>query len=283
MQKISYIGNGKTTEFYFNFPYFENSNIVVTVNNQFVKSYSVIGTSGGLDADIPYTGGKVVFNNAPSRLDSIVIARQLPVKRIADYQPSTQVNNTILNQDLNYLLELIKDRKYEVEALCSQYADIADKESTDVLLARINAIHNEIATISQQMTEFGDLSQINADITALKTQTTGILDYVVASQSPSAENGYTWYRKYKSGWVEQGMLSQTLAPNIITLITLPIPMAGTNYTVSTSCSNINSEIYADTPSTISAAAASATTFRAAQYNTNNYNLFIQWEVKGMAA
>ncbi len=29
-------------------------------------------------------------------------------------------------------------------------------------------------------------------------------EYVVAFQAPTAANGYTWYRKYKSGWVEQG-------------------------------------------------------------------------------
>ena len=29
-------------------------------------------------------------------------------------------------------------------------------------------------------------------------------DYVVACQMPTAENNYTWYRKYKSGWLEQG-------------------------------------------------------------------------------
>lgn len=29
-------------------------------------------------------------------------------------------------------------------------------------------------------------------------------DYVVAWQMPTATNNYTWYRKYKSGWLEQG-------------------------------------------------------------------------------
>ncbi len=29
-------------------------------------------------------------------------------------------------------------------------------------------------------------------------------DYVTEWQTPTAENNYTWYRKYKSGWVEQG-------------------------------------------------------------------------------
>lgn len=32
----------------------------------------------------------------------------------------------------------------------------------------------------------------------------GIIDYVTAWQKPTSANGYAWYRKYKSGWVEQG-------------------------------------------------------------------------------
>ena len=31
-----------------------------------------------------------------------------------------------------------------------------------------------------------------------------LIDPVVAFQVPTADNGYTWYRKYASGWVEQG-------------------------------------------------------------------------------
>lgn len=59
-------------------------------------------------------------------------------------------------------------------------------------------------------------------------------DYVVAFQSPTADNGYTWYRKYKSGWVEQGGIwtgnqicseGQEINPTI----TLPVGMSSTNY------------------------------------------------------
>lgn len=42
-------------------------------------------------------------------------------------------------------------------------------------------------------------------------------DYVTAWQSPTAENNYTWYRKYNSGWVEQGGM---LASNIKFIITM---------------------------------------------------------------
>lgn len=168
MQKVSYMGNGSTTEFSFNFPYFENSNVVVTKNNQTATGYNVIGNSGGLDADIPYTGGKVVFETAPGTQDNITISRSLPLSRVADYQPTARIEPTTLNQDLNYLMEVIKDRKDELDELITQYSEIADKESTTTLLARISAIHNEIVEIDAKITALGDLSTIRSDITGLK-------------------------------------------------------------------------------------------------------------------
>lgn len=233
MQKVSYMGNGSTTEFYFNFSYFENSNVVVTKNNQPAIGYNIIGNSSGLNADIPYNGGKVVFATAPGTQDNITISRSLPLSRIADYQPTAKIEPTILNRDLNYLMEVIKDRKDELDELITQYSEIADKESTTTLLARISAIHDEIVEIDAKITALGDISQIcgdiatnTGDIKALDTRTNGLLDYVIESQAPTEQNDYTWYRKYKSGWVEQG-------GNCIgnTSCTLPISMQNTNYTL----------------------------------------------------
>lgn len=64
-------------------------------------------------------------------------------------------------------------------------------------------------------------------------------DYVVAWQSPSAENNYTWYRKYKSGWVEQGGYSNSQT------ITLIVEMADTGYSVQLTgmCSSSNNNVY----------------------------------------
>jgi len=55
-------------------------------------------------------------------------------------------------------------------------------------------------------------------------------DYVVESQNPTAENNYTWYRKYKSSWVEMGGVNQDTS-NAVKTITLPLTMSDTNYTV----------------------------------------------------
>lgn len=53
-------------------------------------------------------------------------------------------------------------------------------------------------------------------------------DYVVESQMPTAANNYTWYRKYKSGWVEQGGQVPANANGSYN-VTMPVEMANTNY------------------------------------------------------
>lgn len=151
MQTISYMGNGVTTEFYFNFPYFDNTNIVVTVNNQPAPAHTVIGTPGGVDSDIPYIGGKVVFETAPTSFDSIIISRSLPLARIVDYQPTEKIDPTTMNQDANYLMEVIKDCHSQIQELGTRYSEIANKESTETLLARIDAITEQISDFEDKM------------------------------------------------------------------------------------------------------------------------------------
>lgn len=110
-------------------------------------------------------------------------------------------------------------------------------------------------------------------------------DYVVESQLPTAQNGYTWYRKYKSGWVEQGGcpdFTQTQAN--ITDITLPVPMANNRYTlVATEYSTSNSTGGYTNPG-IAVELKTTTGFSlrgigGGAFTGNNYD----WEVKGMAA
>ena len=55
---------------------------------------------------------------------------------------------------------------------------------------------------------------------------------VIAFQAPTAQNNYTWYRKYADGWVEQGGYVDTTNANYTA--TFPVEMADTNYTIQVS-------------------------------------------------
>lgn len=54
------------------------------------------------------------------------------------------------------------------------------------------------------------------------------IDFVVESQLPTAANNYTWYRKYRSGWVEQGGRVPGNTSGSYN-VTMPVEMANTNY------------------------------------------------------
>ena len=101
--------------------------------------------------------------------------------------------------------------------------------------------------------------------------------FLVAVQYPTAENNYTWYRKYSDGWVEQGS-SNAVATG--TTVNLPITMADSNYIANstivsyTGTSAMGADIRCITRTT--------TTIKLGNY-VNFQGITVIWEVKGMAA
>ena len=73
-----------------------------------------------------------------------------------------------------------------------------------------------------------ELFNNKADLNLMNTATN--VDFVTESQLPTAANGYTWYRKYKSGWVEQGGLGQSQEGTTDKYVVLPVKMADNQYT-----------------------------------------------------
>lgn len=97
------------------------------------------------------------------------------------------------------------------------------------------------------------------------------IDFVIESQLPTAQNNYTWYRKYKSGWVEQGGIVSGTGTETITL---PVTMADTNYTA------LNGGYYSTSAEwqPLSIQKYSTTEIKITKQNSANSS----WEVKGMA-
>ena len=72
-------------------------------------------------------------------------------------------------------------------------------------------------------------NQVLADVSALNQG-----DYVIETQLPTKENNYSWYRLYKSGWVEQGgyvSYTGSWTEGHIDSVVLPIEFANTDYRI----------------------------------------------------
>lgn len=103
---------------------------------------------------------------------------------------------------------------------------------------------------------------------------------VIAFQSPTAGNNYTWYRKYADGWVEQGGYATT-SGNTGAQITLPVTMSDAHYLINGTCNNdttggvFHFMIYENQTTTGFAASPAY----AGEWRTGAF----YWQVSGMAA
>lgn len=112
--------------------------------------------------------------------------------------------------------------------------------------------------------------------TSLDNISAGI-DFVVEFQAPTAANNHTWYRKYKSGWVEQGgrvQLNGTISATN-KRVTFPVEMATSKYIARVdNNANVGAVAYVGWEST---------TGMSVGLSSGSSTGETSWEVKGMAS
>ncbi|MFQ6703648.1 MAG: hypothetical protein ACLRFP_01020 [Alphaproteobacteria bacterium] len=97
-------------------------------------------------------------------------------------------------------------------------------------------------------------------------------DFVIERQDPTAANNYTWYKKYKSGRVEQGGIK----PANTTTVDFPVTMADTEYWY------IVKGNYDSTTGSYSSSHDYVTTRNTTGFVLSTGGTTACWEVKGMA-
>lgn len=139
-----------------------------------------------------------------------------------------------------------------------------------------------IGAITESLNNKSDRDLKNTDVSSGA-------DVVIEYQVPTAENNYTWYRKYASGWVEQGgYIASSTGTSSIFSLTLPVEMADTNYQFqktnhggAVGNNGLGWDWISDFPAT--QLSNKTTTTVNIGLPANSYVLGIYWEVKGMAA
>lgn len=121
---------------------------------------------------------------------------------------------------------------------CSSGSDSKPTGTFDA--SRCSSIYGNSDTVQPKATEMylyfyvGNFTQTAIENTAGITteemnNKVNIGHEVIEFQEPTSANNYTWYRKYRDGWVEQG--GQTTIPSAKYIdVTLPIPMQDNHYT-----------------------------------------------------
>lgn len=142
--------------------------------------------------------------------------------------------------------------------------------------------------VFKQAVESGEIGENDLSFTPYEepakpdlSNTTDNVDFVIESQLPTEDNGHTWYRLYKSGWIEQG--GSALGEGLRT-VTFPIPMADTIYNVMAVANRSNADAITGvsfTTKTTTSVNFAVSNINSSAYTWNSSN-GIRWEVKGMA-
>ena len=123
-------------------------------------------------------------------------------------------------------------------------------------------------------------TSVLGDVSALKEHR------VIEFQAPTAANGYTWYRKYADGWVEQGGVIATTASYQNHVVPLPIKMRDGNYSVQKTMhggANSGTSFAWRALADVESGQINTGTIVNISTPTNSQCLSVFWEIKGMAA
>lgn len=170
----------------------------------------------------------------------------------------------------------------------AQYNAIVTKDSatlyniTDDASGTMN-VYNK-AEVDTLLNDKADESEVNlalnnkADINL--SNISNNIDYVIGTKQPT-DSDLTWYRLYKSGWVEQGgRITVNCTANIATAwnANFPITMIDTNYNYSLALRS--GWIY----ESLGGTEAYTTTYLSGFINTpHDQGVILTWEVKGQKA
>lgn len=175
MYKISYTGDGENTEFMFSFPFFQNEDIKVCVDNVLLNN-----TQYDVNPNEDFSGGIVVFSTAPETGKQIDIFRQISLNRIIDYQPTQKIDPEDLNSDFNFLIAAFQDLR-NIDIDLSQWANVHDN-----LLTQINYA---IQTIEDKLSGGAVLGLYNNLLNVLDGALPKLInDYGLVTEAADVEN-----------------------------------------------------------------------------------------------
>ena len=176
MYKISYTGDGTSVEYAFTFPFFQNADVKVCINNELldVAQYDVNPNSD-------FTGGTIEFGEAPQSGASIDIFRRVSLDRVIDYQPTLKIDPEDLNADFNFLLAAIKDLN-STDVDLSQWANIHETV--------LNQINYVLETIEDKLSGGAVLGLYNNLLSVLNGALPQLInDYgFVTEEAPNENN-----------------------------------------------------------------------------------------------
>jgi len=174
MYKVSYTGDGETTEFVFVFPFFQVADVHIAIDNdEILSGFSVIPND-------TFSGGRVIFTDAPAVNTQIDIFRRISLSRVIDYQPTDKIDPEDLNSDFNFLLAAFQDLR-AVDVDLSEWENIHNNV--------VNFLNYTMDVIQDKLSGGGVLGLYNNLVSVLASALPVLInDYGSITESAPGDN-----------------------------------------------------------------------------------------------
>lgn len=208
--KISYIGNGISTEFAIPFPFLEISHL---------KVYQLLNDLQTQREDWTIQNGNIVFETAPISGAQIVIMREVPFTQETDYRENEILAAETLERNFDSLAMQIQQLKEQADRAVT--VDVFDNTQASELLPSIRTAVSNAAAYAAEADQQAEIAADSAQTaTAQANIAAGKAAEAVNTLADKANkdlsnctrpyiaqtyyNGNDWYRVWSDGFIEQG-------------------------------------------------------------------------------
>lgn len=154
--KVQYVGNGITTEYPYQFPIFDETNMEVYFDTTLLETGYVVNGAGET------SGGTVVFDEAPAEGVKITLVRNIPIERITDFQEGGAFRPKNLNDEFDRQTAFLQ----QVEESLARSLKVGVTSSADpsIIVPLVEQLYDDLPNIDMVAQNIEDVKDVAQNI-----------------------------------------------------------------------------------------------------------------------
>lgn len=164
--RVQYTGNGSTTTFPYSFAIFDETDMVVYVDDDIIESGYTVTGAGETD------GGAVVFDTAPASGKKITLLRNVPIERITDFQEGGTFRPKNINDELDRQTAFVQ----QVQEKLDRAIVVGPTSSVDpeAVLTQVQRVYSSIDNVDAVADDITNVNTVASNISKVQTTSNNI-------------------------------------------------------------------------------------------------------------
>ena len=157
--RVQYTGNGVTTVFPYSFAIFDETDMVVYVDDDIITTGYTVSGAGQTD------GGEVTFDSAPASGKKITLLRDVPIERLTDFQEGGAFRPKNLNDEFDRQTAFVQQVQEKVDRtlILPPTTDIDPSQ----VLAEVERIYRSIDKVDAVADDISNVNSVAGDLTKI--------------------------------------------------------------------------------------------------------------------